>query len=103
MSNLNNKIKENNIWNENFNMNLYSQKKIDKNALTEFFGMFDYGAASTINWLVSKLKILKSIIDTGNSVTIEEDPVLILNTQEDLKNWIKTRFDESLVEDVYKE
>lgn len=103
MSNLNNKIKENKIWNESFNLNLYSQKKIDKNILNEFIGMFDYGAASTINWLVSKLKILKSIIDTGSSVTIEEEPVLILNTQEDLKNWIKNRFDENLIDDVYKE
>jgi hypothetical protein len=67
MSNLDNKIKENKLWNENFNLNLYNQKKIDESTLNEFIGMFDYGAASTINWLISKLKILKSIIDTGSS------------------------------------
>ena len=47
--------------------------------------MFDYGAVFTINWLISKLKILKSIIENGNPVTMEEDSVLLLNIQEDLK------------------
>lgn len=101
MENFEKKIEENKAWNNNFNISLFSNRKIDKENLDEFIGMFDYGAASTINWLVSKLKILKAIIDGGNEVTIEEDTVLILKTNDDLKNWIKNRFDESLIEDVF--
>ncbi|HEX8577040.1 MAG TPA: hypothetical protein VF677_12170 [Flavobacterium sp.] len=98
----NKKMQENILWNNNFDSSLVSQKKIDKEILNKFIGMFDYGAASTLNWLIAKLKIIKSIINEKSSVTIEEDPVLILSTQEDLKNWIKGRFDESLIEDVFE-
>lgn len=92
--------KLNNIIQEN---EIISSKAINKERLKVFIDWFNYGAASTIGFLVRKLKLIKSIIDTGSSVTIEEEPVLILKTQEDLKNWIKNRFDESLIEDVYKE
>lgn len=102
MKDLKRKIEENRDWNENFDLNLYNTRKLNKKDLNEFIGMFDYGAASTTNWLVSKLKLIKSIIDKGNSVTIEEEPVIILKNQDDLKNWIKSRFDEILIEDVYE-
>lgn len=91
---LNNIIQENEIINS---------KTINKERLKVFIDWFNYGAASTIGFLIRKLKLIKSIIEDGNPVTIEEEPVLVLNTQEDLKNWIKERFDESLIEDVYKE
>jgi len=91
---LNNIIQENEIINT---------KTINKERLNIFIDWFEEGSASTVGFLIRKLKLIKSIIDSGSSVTIEEEPVLILNTQEDLKNWIKKRFDESLIEDVYKE
>jgi hypothetical protein len=91
---LNNIIQENEIINT---------KTINKERLKVFIDWFDYGAASTFNFLIGRLQLIKSIIDNGSSVTIEEEPILILKTQEDLKNWIKNRFDESLIEDVYKE
>lgn len=101
MKDLDKKIEENRDWNADFDLNLYNTRRLNKQDLSEFIGMFDYGAASTINWLISKLKVIKSIIDKGNSVTIEEEPVIILKNQDDLKNWIKSRFDEILIEDVY--
>lgn len=91
---LNNIIQENEIINT---------KIINKERLNIFIDWFEEGSASTVGFLIRKLKLIKSIIDSGSSVTIEEEPVLILNTQDDLKNWIKKRFDESLIEDVYKE
>lgn len=91
---LNNIIQENEIINT---------KTINKERLNIFIDWFEEGSASTVGFLIRKLKLIKSIIDSGSSVTIEEEPFLILNTQEDLKNWIKKRFDESLIEDVYKE
>ncbi|MFN3772628.1 hypothetical protein [Cloacibacterium normanense] len=92
--------KLNNIIQEN---EIISSKNIDKKKLNVFIDWFEEGSASTVGFLIRKLKLIKSIIQNGNSVTIEQQPVLILNTQEDLKNWIKNRFDERLIEDVYKE
>lgn len=91
--------KLNNIIQEN---EIISSKNINKEKLNVFIDWFEEGSASTVGFLIRKLKLIKSIIQNGNSVTIEQQPVLILNTQEDLKNWIKKTFDESLIEDVYK-
>lgn len=103
MENLNNKIKENEIWNQDFKTNFLLCKKINSSVLVEFNGMYEYGAASTINWLISKLKLIRFVLDKQEEVTIEEDPIIILKTHDDLKNWIAIRFDESIIEDVYRE
>ncbi|WP_298118381.1 hypothetical protein [Flavobacterium sp.] len=75
---------------------------IDKKSLSEFTDMFEYGNASTVNWLISKLKIIKSIIDNGHFVSIEGDDIITLKTHEDLKIWISKLFDEVSIEEVYK-
>ena len=103
MNNFEKKIKEDKLINLAEENDILLNKIIDKYYLKAFNYWFDYGAASTVGFLIRKLSIIKSILETGNSVTIEEQPVLILNTQADLKNWIKNRFDESLIEDVYKQ
>ena len=103
MNNFEKKIKEDKLINLAEENDILLNKIIDKDYLKAFNYWFDYGAASTVGFLIRKLSIIKSILETGNSVTIEEQPVLILNTQADLKNWIKNRFDESLIEDVYKQ
>ncbi|WP_395043867.1 hypothetical protein [Flavobacterium sp.] len=93
-------IEERNIQQEN---EIINSKTINKERLKVFVDWFEDCSASTINFLVGRLQIIKSIIESGNHVTIEEEPVLILSTQDDLKKWIKGRFDESLIEDVYNE
>jgi hypothetical protein len=103
MNNFEKKITEDKLINLVEENDILLNKIINKDYLKAFNYWFDYGAASTVGFLIRKLKLIKSILDNGSSITIEEDPILILNTQEDLKNWIKNRFDESLIEDVYKE
>lgn len=103
MKNLNKMLEQDKIENLKIENLIKDEKKISANYLNVYIDWFEDCSASTIGFLVRKLKLIKSIIEEGNPVTIEEEPVLILNTQEDLKNWIKNRFDESLLEDVYKE
>lgn len=102
MKNLEKKAKIDEIANLSQENDINQSRKINKQRLNVFIDWFEEGAASTINFLVARLKLIKSIIDSGNSVTIEENPILILRSNEDLKKWIKKRFDESLIEDVYE-
>ncbi|HEX8577039.1 MAG TPA: hypothetical protein VF677_12165 [Flavobacterium sp.] len=102
MDSLDKKFKSDEIANLNQENEIIRSRTIDKDRLNILIDWFEYGAASTFNFLIGRLRLIKSIIDTGNPVKIYEDPVLILSTQEDLKNWIKSRFDESLIEDVFE-
>lgn len=95
------KIEEAKLANLKEEKEIILTRKIDKDSVRAFNYWFDYGAASTIGFLIRRLKLIKSIIEDGNSVTIEEEPVIILKNQGDFKNWIKSRFDEILIEDVY--
>jgi hypothetical protein len=102
MNNFEKKIKEDELINLKEENEILLNRLIDKDYLKTFIYWFDYESASTINFLIRKLKLIKSIINSGNSVTIEENPILILKSHDDLKKWIKERFDESLIEDVYE-
>jgi hypothetical protein len=80
---------------------ILQSKKINQDDINAFDEWFDYGAASTIGFLIRRLKLIKQMLDENNQVTIEDNPILVLSTHEDLKNWIRLKFDEALIEKVY--
>jgi hypothetical protein len=82
--------------------NLGTTKIVNSDYLKSFVNAYNYDAASTINWLVSKLKLIKSIIENGHPVTIQESSIKVLNTLDDLKVWIKNTFDQDIVNDVFE-
>ena len=70
MNNFEKKIKEDKLINLAEENDILLNKIIDKDYLKAFNYWFDYGAASTVGFLIRKLSIIKSILETGNSVTI---------------------------------
>lgn len=80
---------------------ILQSKKINQDDLNAFNEWFDYGAASTVGFLIRRLKLIKQILDENNEVIIEENPKLVLSTHDDLKEWIKLKFDVALIEKVY--
>lgn len=92
--------RESNLAEEN---QILLSKKINQDDINAFDEWFDYGAASTIGFLIRRLKLLKQILDENNKVIIEENPILVLSTHDDLKEWIKLKFDIALIEKVYSD
>lgn len=92
MDNLQQKIAANIETNKRFDEMLVRTKTVTPEILTEFDAMYDNDAASTANWLKAKLRVIKGIIDEGESVNIQENPVIILHTFQDLKYWITKRY-----------
>jgi hypothetical protein len=64
-----------------------AEGKIAPDTLQRFFSAYDYGAASSISWLIVKLKLAQSSL-INKSITIEADPPFILQNEDDLKHWI---------------
>lgn len=94
-------ITDSKIINKEEESNLKTTKAVNSDYLKSFVNAYNYDAASTINWLVSKLKLIKSIIEDGHPVTIQENPKKVLSTLDDLKVWIKITFDQDLVNHVF--
>lgn len=69
---------------------LRSSGLVDSQLLASFDEAYNYGAASTMNWLIAKLKILKDTVGHGGTVHIESSrrisDVAVLSV------WIRERY-----------
>jgi hypothetical protein len=58
-------------FNQKLDYLLNNVKIIDISIVNQFDEAYNYDAASSINWLISKLRIIKSRLETGDNLTIE--------------------------------
>jgi uncharacterized UBP type Zn finger protein len=69
---------------------LKSSGLVDSQLLAAFDEAYNYDAASTMNWLLAKLKILKEIVGHGKTVQVESSKRI--SNVEELNVWVCERY-----------
>jgi len=96
----NNIIKQTIEYNNKFNNRLITTKKLVKDDIDHFDGAYIGGDASSIQWLVNKLKIIKKVIDDGNSFQIENFGEI--DTTDEFLEWIINKYSQFIAKEVYR-
>lgn len=79
-------------YNKQFNKNL-AEGIITKEMLNDFDSAYGYAAATSVSWLISKLKILKDVLKDNNAIKIIDNTnVTVLKIEMEFDNWIKDRY-----------
>ncbi len=81
---------ENRTKNKIIDERLRSSGIIDSQVLASFDEAYNYDAASTMNWLIAKLKILKDVIGQGGIIQLESSRKILNKTE--LDAWIYERY-----------
>lgn len=69
---------------------LRSSGFVDSKLLASFNEAYNYDAASTINWLIAKLKILKDVVMHGGTVQVESSKRI--SDVAGLNAWLREHF-----------
>ncbi len=69
---------------------LRSSGLVDSHLLASFDEAYNYDSASTLNWLIAKLKILKDIVAHGGTVQVESDKRI--SDVAGMKAWFRERY-----------
>ena len=76
---------------------LRSSGLVDSQLLRSFDEAYNYDAASTMNWLIAKLKILKEIVAHGRTIHVESSNQVLDVAGLDV--WLRQRYPD-IAEDV---
>jgi hypothetical protein len=89
-------------YNKFINTELNSKNTIPFEIIKSFTEAYDYNAATSINWLISKIKIIKARIDNGDILEAENniEKVIFLLNKETFPTWIKNKYPE-VYEDLF--
>ncbi|MFW5781225.1 MAG: hypothetical protein ACOCXD_01515 [Bacteroidota bacterium] len=71
---------------------LNNVKIIDDSIINQFDEAYNYDAASSINWLISKLRIIKSRLESGGNLTIELKNKSINVNKETFYSFVNERY-----------
>ena len=85
-------------FNEKFDKELKTNCKVSRKVFDKFIEAYEYDAASTINWLISKLKILIEELESGRTIYIKYPENKLINSFSELIEWLSSHFDEFLLE-----
>jgi hypothetical protein len=67
-------------------------KIIDVSIINQFDEAYNYDAASSINWLISKLRIIKSRLENGDNLTVELKNKSINVNKETFYSFVNERY-----------
>jgi hypothetical protein len=77
-------------YNEDFDKLLKETKILTKELFEKFYDSYSYDTATTHNWLVKKLIIIKDRIDKGDTLPLENSKVVL--DKDSFLKWIETEF-----------
>ncbi|MBP9127937.1 MAG: hypothetical protein KBG07_04135 [Elusimicrobia bacterium] len=81
---------ENRNKNQIIDEKLRSFGLVDSELLASFDEAYNYAAASTMNWLIAKLKILKEVVGHGKTIGIESSRRI--SDVKELNAWVCERY-----------
>lgn len=85
---------------KSFDEQLSLTKKISKEMLVNMHYAKEYDAASTVQWLIQRLKLVKSLIMNNESVVVEAEPEIHLYALKDFEIWVRNSFDDFVADKV---
>lgn len=59
---------------------------VTSDALQRFLKAYEYDAATSVTWLINRLKLIRITL-TKRPVTIDSTPVIIINNENEFKDW----------------
>lgn len=77
-------------YNNDLDKQLKKTKVLTKDLFEQFYDAYSYDTATTYNWLIKKLKILKERLMNGESLQIENTKNLL--NKENFLDWIESEF-----------
>jgi len=83
-------------YNKSLNQELASKSVITFEIIKAFTEAYNYDAATSINWLISKIKIIKQRIDNGEILEVEEniEKNIVLLNKYTFPIWITNKYPE---------
>lgn len=81
-------------WNRQLDERLRTTGRVDAELLSGFVEAYNYDAATSVNWLLAKLSVLRDRLRVGETVHIEDATIGArqLSSEAELQNWIAERF-----------
>ena len=90
-------------WNDAFDKSIIANKCVSLEQFTLLQDAFESDSASSIQWLNSKLKLIRSHIDGKNSIKLNNSNEEIkIENQLDFMKWIEGNFNKFICDEVYK-
>ncbi len=75
-----------------FDNRLQTNFVVDDDMLKTLIHSYEYDSASTVNWLVERLILLKKVLLENKEIQIRSNHAIVIKTQEDLEVWISEKF-----------
>jgi hypothetical protein len=85
-------------FNSEMDDEIRSKGVVSASVLDRFDVAYDQDSASSAHWLVGKLRILKSVVESGRGIKIVNDENLVLAHPRDFIEWVHKRYP-----DVYED
>lgn len=77
-------------YNEDIDKQLKDTKVFTKDLFEKFYDAYSYDTATTHNWLIKKLKILKERLSKGDVLPIENNKKVL--DKENFLDWVESEF-----------
>lgn len=78
------------FYNQEFDSLLRQTETLSKEILDQFYDAYSYDAATTYNWLVKKLMIIKDRLEQGDLIQVDDD--LMILSKDNFLEFIKSRY-----------
>jgi hypothetical protein len=103
MSELNSKLDNANRWNDAFDESIKTTNCVTKEQFEMLFDAFENDSASSVQWLISKLRMIKNLISINCKFNLNNSISEIeVDNQTDFKDWITNNFNHFICEQVFE-
>lgn len=102
MSDLNSKLDSAKNWNDSFEKSIKASNCLTKEQFEMLFDAFEDDSASSVQWVISKLRMIRRIININCKFCLNNSISEIeVDNQTDFKDWITNNFNSFVCEQVF--